>query len=109
MKFKVELDTSTLKDPRLILKIISIIFLAIILIYFKADLVSTIIAFYFLCSLLFSFTSRYSFYLGLFFLVLTAFLAALGNEGVAENYAVCAFYFLLIGTINAIIEAVKQR
>ena len=109
MKFKIELDTSRLKDPRVILTIISIIFLAVVLIYFKVDLVSTIIAFYFLFSIIFSLKSRYSFYLGLFFLVLTALVQILGNEGVAENYAVYAFYFLVIGTITALIETVKNK
>jgi len=109
MKFKIELDSASLKDPWVILKIISIIFLAVILIYFKADLVSIVIAFYFLLSLVFSLKSRYSFGIGLFFLILTAFLLTLGNEGVAENYAVYAFYFLVIGTITALIETVKNK
>jgi len=109
MKIKIELDTARLKDPLVILKIIPIIFLAAILIFYKVDLVNIIIAFYFLLSVLFSIESRYSFYLGLLFLILAAFLQTLGNEGIAENYAVYAFYFLVIGTTTALIETVKNR
>lgn len=109
MKLKIELDSSILKDPLVILKIVAIVILAAGLIYFKADLVSTVIAFYFLLSILFSLKSRYSFYLGLFFLVLTALVQIMGNERVAENYAVYAFYFLVIGTTTTIIEVVKNK
>lgn len=109
MKFKIELDTSILKNPRVILTIISIIFLAASLIYFKLDLVSMIIAFYFLLAIIFSLESRYSFGLGLFFLVLTALMQILGNERIAENYAVYAFYFLVIGTTTGLIETVKNK
>ena len=109
MKFKIELDSSSLKNPWVILKIMAVVFLAAGLIYFKADLVSTIIAFYFLLAIIFSFESRYSFGIGLFFLVLTALAQMLGNEGVAENYAIYAFYFLIIGTTTALIEIVKNK
>lgn len=109
MKIKIELDTVRLKDPLVIFKIIPIIFLAAILIYFKVDLISAVIAFYFLLSVLFSIKSQYSFYLGLLFLILAAFLQTLGNEGVAENYAVYAFYFLVIGTVTALVEVAKKR
>jgi len=109
MKIKIELDSSRLKDPLVILRIIPTIFLAAILIYFKVDLVNIIIAFYFLLSVLFSIESRYSFYIGLLFLILAAFLYLIGNEGVAENYAVYAFYFLVIGTTTVLIETVKKR
>jgi len=109
MKFRIELDSSTLKDPLLILKLIAIIFLAIILFYFKVDIVDAIIAFYFLIAILFFIKSQYSFYLGLFFLILAAFLQIIGNAKVAEDYAIYAFYFLFIGTIVALIELVKKR
>lgn len=109
MKYKIELDSASLKNPLVILKIMAILILAVGLIYFKVDLVSTIIAFYFLFSILFSIGSRYSFGIGLFFLVLTAFLQILGNERIAENYAVYAFYFLAIGTAAALIETVKNK
>lgn len=109
MKIKIELDTARLKDPLVIFKIIPIIFLVAILIYFKVDLINIVIAFYFLISILFSLESQYSFFLGLFFLILAAFLQTLGNKGIAENYAVYAFYFLVIGVTTALIEAVKKR
>jgi cell division protein FtsW (lipid II flippase) len=109
MKYKIELDSSRLKDPLVILKITVVLILAAILIYFKVDLVDTIIAFYFLLAILFSLESRYSFAIGLLFLVLTAFLQILGKERIAENYAVYTFYFLVIGTIGALIEVAKDK
>ena len=109
MKFKIELDSAILKDPFAILKIMASLILAVILIYFKVDLVDTIIAFYFLLSILFSLESRYSFGLGLFFLVITALAQIAGSKGVAENYAVYAFYFLAIGTVIVLIETVKNK
>jgi|SRR3972149_8240104 len=109
MKFKIELDSSYLKNPKLILKLIAIILLSLTLIYFEVDLVDIVIALYFLISVLFSIQSWYSFLDSLFFLVITAFLSILGNKTVAENYAVFAFYFLAIGTITAVVEAVKNK
>jgi len=108
MKLKIELDSAKLRNPQVFFRIFSIIFLAVAVVYFKIALVNIIIAFYFLISILFSLESRYSFYIGLLFLILTAFLQSMGNSMVAENYAIYAFYFLVIGTTDALIEALKK-
>jgi hypothetical protein len=52
--------------------------------------------------------SSVSYLLGLFFLLLCPVLLILNKEAIAENAAMWAYFFLVIGTIEAIVEITKK-
>jgi hypothetical protein len=68
-----------------------------------------LIGIYFVTSIVYAFDSQRTFIVALIFLVLVAGASAAGQSVPAQNYAVYAFYFLVIGLVAAIREQVSNR
>ena len=65
-----------------------------------------LIGIYFALALVYAIDSQRTFLVALVFLVMVAGWSAFGNSVSAENYAIYAFYFLVIGLVSAIREMV---
>ncbi|NMB83866.1 hypothetical protein GYA28_01095 [Candidatus Roizmanbacteria bacterium] len=64
---------------------------------------------FFLFSHLNKLDSRASFFMALIFLGLTAFLSALGNQKPAEQTAITAYYFMIVGALWQVYEIRKEE
>ena len=68
-----------------------------------------LIGIYFIATLVYAIDSQRTFLIALIFLVLVAVWSAFGSSGSAEQFAIYAFYFLVIGLISAIREMMFAR
>jgi hypothetical protein len=73
------------------------------------DLPERLIGIYFVASLVYAIDSQRTFLVALIFLVMVAIWSALGQNVPAENYAIYAFYFLVIGLVSALRELVVHK
>ncbi len=76
--------------------------------FLKFSLIEALIALYFASAILWRIESERTFLVALLLLMATAVLSFLRNDALAEEYAVYAYYFLVIGVITAIIELIGQ-
>lgn len=124
MKVKIEFEITkdTLKSPfsflkkvilsdiKRILKVLSLLLVFLLLkYYFDTEVSYIVIAMYFMVSVLFSIESKFSFGIALFFLASVPIFLSLGYEASAENYAVFAYFFLVIGVILSLLEIRKEK
>jgi hypothetical protein len=68
-----------------------------------------LIGIYFVASVVYAFDSQRTFLVALIFLAMVAVSSAIGQSVPAENYAIYAFYFLVIGLVAAIREQITNR
>jgi hypothetical protein len=73
------------------------------------DLPERLIGIYFVASVVYSIDSQRTFLVALIFLVMVAVWSAFGQNVPAENYAIYAFYFLVIGLVSALRELVVHK
>lgn len=90
-------------------KIILLAAAAFILLSLNIALPDRAIAIHFVLSLLYRIESQRTFLVALIFLVFVAIWSAIGNTVTAQDYAVYAFYFLLIGLVAALRETVWPK
>ncbi len=91
------------------IKVFVLLLLGAVILSTSWQLVEQLIALYAVAALLFSIDSRRTFLVALIFLILVAGFSALNNQLIAENYAVYAFYFLVIGLASAIVELAREK
>jgi hypothetical protein len=82
---------------------------AIFFLSLNIDLPERLIGIYFVASLVYAIDSQRTFLVALIFLVMVAIWSALGQNVPAENYAIYAFYFLVIGLVSALRELVVHK
>ena len=70
----------------------------------NVSLPERLIGIYFVLAIVYAIDSQRTFLVALIFLVMVAVWSALGNSISAEDFAVYAFYFLVIGLVSAIRE-----
>jgi hypothetical protein len=75
----------------------------------EVSLPERLIGIYFIVSLVYAFDSQRTFIVALIFLAMVAVSSAIGQAVPAENYALYAFYFLVIGLVAAVREQVSTR
>ncbi len=92
-----------------IVKAVILVIAAIALLSLNIGLPERFIGIYFVASLLFNIDSQRTFFVALIFLVLVAVWSTIGNTVSAQDYAVYAFYFLIIGLISALRETVWPK
>jgi hypothetical protein len=101
------------KKPRLVPRIIRLAVVLIaaagFLLLNSVPLPERLIGVYFVVSMVYAFDSQRTFIVALIFLVLVAAASAAGQSVPAQNYAVYAFYFLVIGLVAAIREQISNR
>ena len=68
-----------------------------------------LIGIYFVAATVYAVDSQRTFLVALIFLIMVAVWSALGNSISAEDYAIYAFYFLVIGLVSAIREMVSGK
>lgn len=73
------------------------------------DLPERLIGVYFVASVVYAIDSQRTFLVALIFLVMVAVWSALGQNVPAENYAIYAFYFLVIGLVSALRELIVHK
>lgn len=90
-----------------------IYFFVIIILIFFMNVVNNyvyilLIGLWGLLIMIYRFESSVSYFLGLFFLLLCPVFLIINQESIAENAAIWAYFFLLIGTIEGMIEFKKH-
>jgi hypothetical protein len=90
-----------------------IYFIAILILVFFMNVTNnytylTLIGSWILLIVIYRFESSVSYLLGLFFLLLCPVLFILNQEAIAENAAIWAYFFLVIGTMETIVELTKN-
>jgi len=89
--------------------VITLIGAGVFLMMNEVPLPERLIGIYFVASLVYNIDSQRTFLVALLFLAMVAASSAIGKSVPAENYAVYAFYFLVIGLVAAIREQVMHR
>lgn len=82
---------------------------AVVFLSLNIDLPERLIGIYFVASVVYAIDSQRTFLVALIFLVMVAVWSALGQNVPAENYAIYAFYFLVIGLVSALRELVVHK
>jgi hypothetical protein len=99
-------DRSLLKY---IVKAVVLLIAAIIFLSLNIALPERLIGIYFAASIIYTINSQVTFLVALIFLVLVAIWSSVGNDVTAQDYAVYAFYFLVIGLLAALRETVWPK
>jgi hypothetical protein len=93
-----------------VLKAVVVLLAALVCLSFNnVALPERLIGIYLVASFVYAFDSQRTFLVALIFLALVAVSSALGQSVPAQNYAIYAFYFLVIGLIAAIREQITGR